>query len=331
MTTLAVPIKDPEHCDVHSAQPGSRRVRVLLLGAKGFIGGHVLQALLARGFEVIAVRRRASEGAADAQPDPHSWRQLQLHTLLHPDAWRMHLGGIDVVINCVGILRQRVGESYEDVHHRMPKALAQACAEAGVRLIHTSALGLHEGAESRFLSSKLRGEQAVQASGADHCIVRPSLIDGIGGFGASWLRMLASWPVHFVPRGVTGRIAALQAGDLGEAFAVLAQMPTLTQQREANLGGERLFAYRHYLQVLRGVEHAQPVPKALQVLLPDWVSRVGAHLCDLFRFSPFSYGHWILLQRDNMPVPNALPKLLGRAPMAVTYTRVALRDDFRLS
>lgn len=316
---------------VHPPTPAPRRVRVLLLGAKGFIGGHVLQALLARGFEVIAVRRRAPEGAVDAQPDAHSWVQLQLQTLLHPDAWRMHLHGIDVVINCVGILRQRVGESYEDVHHRMPKALAQACAAAGVRLIHTSALGLHEGAKSRFLSSKLRGEQAIQASGADHCIVRPSLIDGIGGFGASWLRMLASWPVHFVPRGATGRIAALQAGDLGEAFAVLAHMPTLAHQREANLGGERLFAYRHYLQVLRGVEHAQPVPKALQVLLPDWVSRAGAHLCDLFRFSPFSYGHWILLQRDNMPVPNALPTLLGRAPEPVTYTRVALRDDFRLS
>ena len=316
---------------VHPPTPAPRRVRVLLLGAKGFIGGHVLQALIARGFEVIAVRRRAPEGAADAQPDPHSWVQLQLQTQLHPDAWRMHLHGIDVVINCVGILRQRVGESYEDVHHRMPKALAQACAAAGVRLIHTSALGLHEGAKSRFLSSKLRGEQAIQASGADHCIVRPSLIDGIGGFGASWLRMLASWPVHFVPRGATGRIAALQAGDLGEAFAVLAHMPTLAHQREANLGGERLFAYRHYLQVLRGVEHAQPVPKALQVLLPDWVSRAGAHLCDLFRFSPFSYGHWILLQRDNMPVPNALPTLLGRAPTPVTYTRVALRDDFRLS
>ena len=331
MTTQAHISGQFPHIVVQEPKFAPKRVRVLLLGANGFIGGHVMQALLVRGFEVIAVRRRAVERPADAHPEPHSWLQLQLHTLLHSDAWRLHLQGVDVVVNCVGILRQRVGESYEDVHHRMPKALAQACAEAGVRLIHTSALGLHEGAKSRFLSSKLRGERAIQASGADHCIVRPSLIDGIGGFGASWLRMLASWPVHFVPRGATGRIAALQAGDLGEAFSVLAQMPTLAHQREANLGGERLFAYRHYLQLLRGVEHSQPVPPALQVLLPDWVSRVGAHLCDLFRFSPFSYGHWILLQRDNMPVPNVLPMLLGRAPTPVTYTRVALRDDFRLS
>jgi uncharacterized protein YbjT (DUF2867 family) len=308
-------------------------VRVLLLGATGFIGRHVLHALLAEGVEVVGVRRTpfATSPATDGL-QPVVWKHLRLHTLCQPDDWHEHLQSIDVVINCVGILRQRIGERYEEVHHRMPLALAQACAALKVRLIHTSALGLHEGAKSRFLSSKLRGEQAIQASGADHCIVRPSLIDGIGGFGASWLRMLARWPVHFVPRGATGRIAALQATDLGEAYAVLARMPTLAHQREANLGGERLFAYRHYLQVLRGVEHhEQPVAPALQVLLPDWMSRVGAHLCDVSRFSPFSYGHWILLQRDNMPVPNALPQLLGRAPLPVTHRRVALRDDFRLS
>lgn len=306
-------------------------LRVLVLGANGFIGRHVVQALLAQGMAVVGVRR-AAPAEEVGEPARLTWKHLQLQTLREPGAWREHLQGMDVVINCVGILRQRVGERYEDVHHLMPKALAAACAASGVRLIHTSALGLHEGAKSRFLSSKLRGEQAIQASGADHCIVRPSLIDGLGGFGASWLRMLASWPVHFVPRGATGRIAALQATDLGEAFAALARLPTLAQQREANLGGERLFAYRHYLQVLRGVEHAeQPVKPALQVLLPDWVSRAGAHLCDVFRFSPFSYGHWILLQRDNMPVPNALPQLLGRAPVPVTHRRTALRDDFRLS
>ncbi|WP_382323849.1 NAD(P)H-binding protein [Hydrogenophaga sp. UC242_50] len=312
------------------AAPGAPP-RVLVLGANGFIGRHVVQALLAQGMAVVGVRRAAPATGA-GESGGVTWKHLQLHTLREPGAWREHLQGMDVVINCVGILRQRVGERYEEVHHLMPKELAAACAASGVRLIHTSALGLHEGAKSRFLSSKLKGEQAIQASGADHCIVRPSLIDGLGGFGASWLRMLASWPVHFVPRGATGRIAALQATDLGEAYAVLARLPTLAQQREANLGGERLFAYRHYLQVLRGVEHAeQPVKPALQVLLPDWVSRMGAHLCDVFRFSPFSYRHWILLQRDNMPVPNALPQLLGRAPAPVTHRRTALRDDFRLS
>jgi len=198
-----------------------------------------------------------------------------------------------------------------------------------VHLIHTSALGLHAQAKSRFLSSKLLGEQAIAASGADYCIVRPSLIDGLGGFGASWLRMLASWPVHFVPRGAVGKIAAVQATDLGAAYAQLAMLPSLAEQRQANLGGERLFAYGEYLQLLRGVEAGNK--PALQIPLPNWMTRIGAHLCDVFRFSPFSYGHWILLQRDNIPAPNALPALLGGAPDAVTYQRIALKDDFRMS
>jgi uncharacterized protein YbjT (DUF2867 family) len=302
--------------------------RVLLLGATGFIGSYVLRQLLVQGMQVVAVSRQTSD--AQVNSPNLRWLALPLQTMLSATDWLPRVQRIDVVINCVGILRQRFGESYEAIHHQMPAALAQACAQSGVRLINTSALGLHEGAKSRFLSSKLRGEQAIAASGCDHCIVRPSLIDGLGGFGASWLRMLASWPVHFVPVGATGKIAAVQAHDLGLAYAALASKPSLAHWRQANLGGTRLFAYAQYLQLLRGVE-AGHAKSALQIGLPNWMSRMGSHLCDLFRFSPFSYGHWILLQRDNMPLPNSLPELLGREPLPVTYSRVALKDDFRLS
>jgi uncharacterized protein YbjT (DUF2867 family) len=222
------------------------------------------------------------------------------------------------------------------VHHRMPAALAQACAQAGVRFIHTSALGLHDNAASRFLSSKRLGDLAIQQlvreQGLDASILRPSLIDGLGGFGASWLRMLARWPVLVVPHGAVGLIAAVQATDLGEAYARLALMPCLAGHRDCGLGGTRLFRYGEYLQMLRGVETPERNAKPqIHIPLPNWLMRLGAHVCDLFRFSPFSYGHWILLQRDNMPQPNALPGILGREPTAVVYQRVALKDDFRLS
>jgi uncharacterized protein YbjT (DUF2867 family) len=308
--------------------PAPAATRVLLLGATGFIGSYVLRQLLLQGMQVIAVSRQPRDALSNSPK--LRWLELSLQTMRSSADWLPSLQQVDVVINCVGILRQRFGESYDAIHHEMPAALARACAQSGVRLIHTSALGLHDEAKSRFLSSKLRGEQAIAASGCDHCIVRPSLIDGLGGFGASWLRMLASWPVHFVPVGATGKIAAVQAHDLGLAYAALARMPSLADWRQANLGGTRLFAYAQYLQLLRGVEVGRAKP-AVQIGLPNWMSRIGSHLCDLFRFSPFSYGHWILLQRDNVPIPNALPALLGREPLPVTYSRVALKDDFRLS
>ena len=50
-------------------------------------------------------------------------------------------------------------------------------------------------------------------------------------------------------------------------------------------------------------------------VIPAPLARLGAHLCDLLHFSPYSYGHLELMRRDNMPRVNALPALIeiGRA------------------
>jgi NADH dehydrogenase len=53
------------------------------------------------------------------------------------------------------------------------------------------------------------------------------------------------------------------------------------------------------------------------VPVPGLLARLVSHICDLAHFSPFSFGHLELLRRDNVPCPNALPRLLGREPLAV--------------
>ncbi len=286
--------------------------RVLVLGGTGFIGRHASAALHAVGARVtIGSRHPARHERAYSYA---TLRAVRFEQLLQSDAWTPLLTDVDVVVNCVGILRQRPHESYDDVHHRAPGALALACAQTGKRLIHTSALGLHEGAKSRFLSSKLLGERAIRASGADYAIVRPALLDGEGGFGASWLRGLSRSPVHFIPRGARGGIAAMTSTDLGHAFAALVTFATLENHREVELGGSYHYNYAEYLRALRS---GYTATRALQIPLPNWAARTGAHLCDALHFSPFSFGHWILLQRDNIPVPNRLTELLGRDPQPI--------------
>ncbi len=289
--------------------PPAIPLRVLVLGGAGFIGRHAAAALHAAGADVTI-------GSRDPSRHRHDyafarWQALRFEQLLQPGAWAPLIEGFDVVVNCVGILRQRPGETYDHVHHLAPAALARACAPARIRFIHTSALGLHEGAKSRFLSSKLLGEKAIKSSGSDYSIVRPSLLDGAGGFGARWLRGLAQSPLQIIPCGARGRIAAMTATDLGLAFSALAAFPSLEKYREVELGGTRHFGYGEYLRELRTGYTAS---KALQLPMVDWATRLGSHACDLFHFSPFSYGHWILLQRDNVPSPNRLQELLGREP-----------------
>lgn len=302
----------PTTPDIHDDPEKPSPLRVLVLGGTGFIGRHAVAALHASGAR-LAIGSRHSERHEATYPFA-AMRPARFEQLLQPDAWAALLKDVDVVVNCVGILRQRPNESYDHVHHRAPAALALACAAAGIRFIHTSALGLHEGAKSRFLSSKLLGERAIAASGSDYAVVRPSLLDGEGGFGARWLRGLSRSPVHAIPRAARGGIAAMTAVDLGLAFAALAALPSLAAHREVELGGTRRYGYAEYLRALRA-DYTHTF--ALQLPLPNWMARVGSHVCDVLHFSPFSYGHWILLQRDNIPRPNRLPELLGREPHAI--------------
>jgi NADH dehydrogenase len=289
----------------------SVRPRVLVLGGTGFIGRHVVSALHAQGCGIV-IGSRAPHRYRHRQ-SANDWRELHVERLLQPGDWEAVLVDVDAVVNCVGILRPRGSETYDRVHHRAPGALALACRERGLRLVHVSALGLEEGVRTRFLRSKRDGERALRASGADWHIVRPSLLDGEGGFGARWIRRVAAWPVHPLPRGAVGKLAVLDVRDLGEAIANLVLDP-FPLRREHDLGGPHARTLGQHLAALRVVRHRAP---AVRLHLPDAATRLLAHACDLLHATPLSFGHWELLRHDNLPAVNHLPGLLGRAPRAV--------------
>jgi len=278
-------------------------MNVLVLGGRGFIGRHAVAALQAAGHQVRIGSRRHRPGLLPV-------RLERLETVA--DVLPL-LEGVDAVLNCVGILRERWrGENYFALHARAPMLLARACRERGLRFAQVSALGLRHPHRSGFLRSKLAGEQAIVAAGGDFRIVRPSLLDGRGGFGALWLRAFAALPLHFHARAARGRIAALDVAELGEALAALCTREidahAAVSERCFELGGLQNFALGDYLGALRG-----RAPWA-RLRVPDWLCRITAHACDVLHFSPFSFGHWELLQHDNLPQPNRLPELLGRAP-----------------
>ena len=206
-----------------SASENKETITVLVLGGSGFVGRHAVAALLDTRVNVV-IGTRSPGRINDKLPSAAlscEHRSTQLETLLNDSDWTALIEDVDVVLNCVGILRQRGQSTYDKVHHLAPAALAKACARVGKRMVHVSALGLHSAARSRFLTSKLIGEGAIKSTDADWIIARPSLLDGIGGFGARWLRGVAQLPLFFAPTNANGQIAALHVEDLGRALARL--------------------------------------------------------------------------------------------------------------
>lgn len=287
--------------------------RILVLGGHGFIGRHAIEALNKLG-HTPTIGTRA--------PQPNETQNVQRKVCFEDfcatEDWLKLTEEYDVVLNCVGILRPTATASYQHIHHQTPRCLAYACAQSATRFVHVSALGLESTDRSAFLTTKLAGEMAIQDTTADWIIVRPSLLDGEGGYGAAWLRGVARLPIFLRPSDAQGAIAALAVKDLGIALAQLcvksATALNLDHSRIYELGGTTTYTFEQYIRALR-TRHYET--HALAIPLPSLIARLGAHICDGLRFSPFSFGHWELLRKDNVPAENRLPELLGHPPRDV--------------
>lgn len=170
-------------------------MRVLITGAYGFIGMHVVAALLRAGHVPVAAVR----GSRAAMPGMDSVA-CDFTRDVDAAAWRPRLAGIDAVVNCAGILREARAGDFERVHATVPLALAQACRDAGVRrLVQVSALGDPRDAE--FVASKHRGDEAILRSGIDAVVLRPSVVYSTRGSygGTTLLRGLAALPLIPLP------------------------------------------------------------------------------------------------------------------------------------
>jgi uncharacterized protein YbjT (DUF2867 family) len=227
-------------------------MRILLLGASGLIGSAVAARLGRDGHEIVAVGRGGGTAARRVSVD--RWVRLDLRQAVTPEAWVPHLAGIDAVVNCAGVLQDSSRDSPGKVHREMPLALWRACEAAGIRrVIQVSALGVDRGATTDFSRSKREGDDALEASGLDWIILRPSVVVGRPAYGGSALfRGLASLPVFPSPA-EAGLVDVVQLDDVAETVARLIEPGAASRLALELAGPDRLSfpdivaAYRRWL------------------------------------------------------------------------------------
>lgn len=192
--------------------------KILVLGASGFIGQHLLEQLQRQDAKVTVPTRRVAS-ARDL------WH-LPGVTVLEMDVTRTDdltdlLAGHDAVINLLG-MRQGRAADYDRVQVQLVERLVEACRRSNVRrLIHVSSLGADKGAASLNLRTKARAEEILQDAAGDLeiTLLRPSLVYGSRD---RFLNILArrqrSWPFIFLSNGRT-RLQPVWVRDVAEALA----------------------------------------------------------------------------------------------------------------
>jgi uncharacterized protein YbjT (DUF2867 family) len=151
---------------------------ILLTGATGFIGNHVLQALSKKNLQVRCFVRKP---ASSQNPDI---THVTGDVLDHDSLVRATVG-VDTVYYFIHMMgNQPAGEQkkFDELDRLAINNMVSACRQNGVkRIIHLTGMRNPHEKLSHHLESRKEVEDIIRNSGIDHTIFRASMIIGRGG------------------------------------------------------------------------------------------------------------------------------------------------------
>ena len=225
---------------------------ITILGGAGFVGSSIVAKLDQLGYKVKVLSRR---------------REAAKHLILLPNvqvvncdiadnhALKKALKGSDAVINLVGILHENSKNSFEKIHHQLPRRLAQMCEELSIaRLIHMSALQASKNAPSAYLKSKAAGEAAVSefSKKLDITIFKPSVIFGRGdSFVNLFANLVRYLPVIALAK-PNAKFQPIWVEDVAQCF-VNALENTATYGKSYELGGPTVYTLKALVQKVMAI------------------------------------------------------------------------------
>ena len=276
-------------------------MRIVLIGATGFLGHHVLPLLSAEGHDCLALTRYRP-ACRDLAVDP----RVSVTQIKAWDASSLAKAfeGADAIVSMAGILNEkgRKGKGFHKVHVELVEQMIEACAQAGVRrVVHVSALGAGEG-DSYYQKSKGEAEALLREAGdIDETIIRPSVIFGPGDdfFNrfASLLRMTPVLPLA-CPE---ARLQPVFVGDVAAVIATALDKPW-TVGKTMNAVGPHEYSLRELVEFTATAAGL----KRRVIGLPNWLSRLQAAVLDFVPGKPFSTDNYRSLQTPNTSKQNCL-------------------------
>lgn len=307
---------------------------VTVFGGTGFIGRHVVRCLARRGARIRVATRRP-ERALYLKPFGDVGQIVPIATRYGDNASLARaIEGADWVVNLVGILTERPGQRFDDVHVSLPGRIGAVAKAAGVkRVAHNSTIGAAASATSAYARSNFAGEQALREVFPEATVFRPSLVfgpeDDFFNTLGSISRVAPALPIFFsglpaikfdgifpspsFERAGATRMQPVYVGDVAQAVVAALESPEAAG-RTYELGGPAIYTIRGLMELALGVIER----RRCLVPMPFFAIEAAAFVASAIPFSPLNRDVVRLMKMDNVVAPGAAGLAdLGVAPTAI--------------
>ena len=288
---------------------------ILIAGATGFIGRHLVKRLVQNGERprclVRDVKRAEQILPADAvelvQGD--TTRAATLATALQD---------VDMVIHAAFMTadrKQSAGNHYYETNVQGTANLIEAARAAGVvRIIEMSGLGTHPDNPGTYMQGRYEAERMVKESGLAWTIIQPSVLFGKGApFIKGLTDLIRTSPVVPLIGGGKMQFQPIYVEDVVTVVLKVLQEPERTRNKTYIIGGPEYYTFTQIIDLLLQTMHKGRI----KAPAPTPLVGIGATMMEaVLPKPPLTKAAMGLFTFDNITDINSVERDFGFTPMS---------------
>jgi len=296
-------------------------MKVLVTGASGFLGSHLIDGLLAAGHSVRGLSRNMPTGGRlHGGVEYVDGVDVGDASTLTPKMFE----DVDSVVHLVGII-QEAGkkQTFQRIHVEGTRNVVETAKAGGFdgRVIYMSAIGTEKDAPAEYSRTKYAAEQIVVGSALPYTIFRPSLVMGKDGEFVAQMADLIKYgglpfkapvPVIPVPGSGLNKFQPIYVDDL-VSCVVKSLTDESTGGQTYEVGGATQVSFN---ELLAGFARSMNVKKPM-VHAPVPILKVVATVMEaIMPKPPVTRDQLANLGRDNITQSHAITDVFGVTPLS---------------
>ncbi len=290
---------------------------LLITGATGYIGRHLVARLVAQGEHPRCLVRDTKRAAGIL---PAAGVELVQGETTDPASLVAAVRGVDTIVHAAFLTadrKQSPGNHYETTNVQGTANLIKAAQEGGVkRIIEISGLGTKPDKPGSYMQGRYLAEKMLKESGLDWTIIQPSVLFGKGApFIKGLTDLIRTTPVVPLIGGGKTLFQPIYVEDVVTVIVKVLEDPARTTGKTYTIGGPQYYSFTQIIDALLHAMHKSRV----KAYAPTPLVGVGAAVMEAVLLKPpLTSAAMALFSFNNTTDLNSVERDFAFTPMSFT-------------